>query len=91
MLREANALDLDLLVVPHREAYICQMRDERLGRTELTSPDIEEVADLLLTRAGTADYFDRLIYATAASRGSALLTEDEGLAEGSPERRPASS
>ena len=57
------------------------LRDERLGQTELTNPDIEEVADLLLTRAGIADYFDRLIYATATSRGSFLLTEDEELAK----------
>ena len=56
------------------------LHDERLGQTELTNPDIEEVADLLLTRAGVADYFDRLIYATAASRRSVLLTEDEELA-----------
>ena len=55
------------------------LRNERLGQTELTNPDVEEVADLLLTRAGVADYFDRLIYATATSRGSVLLTEDEEL------------
>ena len=56
------------------------LRDERLSQTELASPEVEEVADALLARAGPLDYFDRLIYATAACRGSLLLTEDEELA-----------
>ncbi len=55
------------------------LRDERLGQTELTDPEVERVADLLMTQARVADYFDRLIYATAASRKSILLTEDEEL------------
>ena len=70
----------DTLLERFRIGLEALLRDERLGQTELTNPDIEGVADLLLTRAGVADYFDRLIYATATSRGSVLLTEDEELA-----------
>ena len=70
----------DILLGRFRRGLEALLRDDRLGQTELTSPEIEEVADLLLTRTGIADYFDRLIYATAASRGSVLLTEDEELA-----------
>ena len=55
------------------------LRDKRLVQSELTSPSVEEIADLLLIEVGLADYFDRIIYATAAHRGIALLTEDDEL------------
>ena len=55
--------------------------DERLKQTELTNPEIEETADILLLNAGVRDYFDRMIYATAVNRGASLLTEDEELKE----------
>lgn len=55
--------------------------DERLKQTELTNPEIEKTADILLLNAGVRDYFDRMIYATAVSRGASLLTEDEELKE----------
>ena len=70
----------DVLLRRFRIGLEALLRDKRLGQTELTNPDIEEIADLLLTRAGVADYFDRLIYATAASQEGVLLTEDEELA-----------
>jgi len=71
----------DKLLERFRIGLEALLSDERLSQTELTNPNVEEVADLLLTRAGVADYFDRLIYATAASRESVLLTEDEELAK----------
>jgi len=55
------------------------LMDKRLRQTELTNPEVEAVADILLTGMGMADYFDRLIYATAAYRKAILLTEDEEL------------
>ena len=71
----------DALLERFRIGLEALLRDERLGQTELTNPSVEGIADLLLTRAGVADYFDRFIYATAASRRSMLLTEDKELAE----------
>ncbi len=62
-----------------REGLEALLHDERLSQTELTSPEIEEVADILLVEGGVPDYFDRLIYATATCRGSLLLTEDKEL------------
>ena len=70
----------DRLLERFRTGLEVLLRDERLRQTELTNLGIERVADLLLIRASVADYFDRLIYATATSRGSVLLTEDEELA-----------
>lgn len=46
----------------------------------LTSPEIEEESDRLL-KEGLRDYFDRLLYATAAVHGMTLLTEDDELHE----------
>ena len=44
----------------------------------LTGPEVEEESDRLL-KEGLRDYFDRLIYATAAVHGVMLLTEDREL------------
>lgn len=52
--------------------------DGRLRETPLTSESVEEVGDQLLAD-GLKDYFDRLIYGTAADRRCALLTEDREL------------
>lgn len=52
--------------------------DRRLRATEVTSPEIEDVADRLLY-AGIRDYFDRLVCATAAVKDAVFLTEDEEL------------
>ncbi len=55
--------------------------DGRLKETTLTNDVVETVADELLTKEEVKDYFDRLIYGTAADRGCALLTEDEKLSK----------
>ena len=62
--------------------------DERLAQVPVTSPDVEELADLLLAR-GVRDYFDRMVYASAVCEDAALLTEDEELLglEGVPRPR----
>lgn len=62
-----------------REGLRALLSDRRLSQTALTRPIVEEVADMLLVKAGLSDYFDRLIYATAVYRGASLLTEDEEL------------
>ena len=54
--------------------------DERIMRTELISPVVEEIVDALLLEAGAEDYFNRLIYATAVALNATLLTEDDELA-----------
>ncbi len=46
--------------------------------TVITNGLIEEIADELLDK-GIKDYFDRMIYATAAYYNAVLLTEDEAL------------
>jgi hypothetical protein len=52
--------------------------DGRLKETRLTSGVVEEVADELSAK-GVKDYFDRVIYGTAAERGCVLLTENREL------------
>ncbi|RLG85284.1 MAG: hypothetical protein DRO15_07695 [Thermoprotei archaeon] len=53
--------------------------EEKIEQTQLTNYDIEEIADVLLLKVGVKDYFDRVIYATAAHYKTPLLTEDEEL------------
>jgi len=62
----------------YRRGLTAILNDERLTPTELTNPDIEEVADRLL-ELGVRDYFDRMIYATSTCYNAILLTEDEEL------------
>jgi PIN domain nuclease of toxin-antitoxin system len=50
-----------------------------LRATQVTSDPVERVTDELLTDHGIRDYFDRMIYGTAAEHGCTLLTEDEEL------------
>jgi len=69
------------LLVAFTKGLKALLGDERLKQTELTNPEIEETADILLLNAGVRDYFDRMIYATAVNRGASLLTEDEELKE----------
>ena len=69
------------LLVAFTKGLKALLSDERLKQTELTNPEIEETADILLLNAGVRDYFDRMIYATAVNRGASLLTEDEELKE----------
>ncbi|MDK2373115.1 MAG: hypothetical protein QI197_07055 [Candidatus Korarchaeota archaeon] len=52
--------------------------ENRVSQVELTDLEVERVANLLMD-AGMGDYFDRMIYATAAVRGYRLLTEDDVL------------
>lgn len=47
----------------------------------LMSAQVERIADALLLSLGVRDYFDRLLYASAAVYGATLLTEDRGLLE----------
>lgn len=53
--------------------------DGRLTHTNLTNPDIEEIADQLMIDVNISDYFDRMIYATAVHYNVVLLTEDQEL------------
>lgn len=53
--------------------------DDRLKETILTNSLIEETSDKLLVEKNVRDYFDRIIYATAAAHRLTLLTEDENL------------
>lgn len=65
------------LLEAYRRGLRALLGDERLHQTPLTSPEIEEIADRLL--AEVRDYFDRIIYVTAAHGGAALATEDREL------------
>ena len=68
-----------LALARYRRGLKTLLLGKRLIQTVLTSPEIEEVADELLIAAGLQDYFDRIIYATAAIRDAILLTEDQEL------------
>ena len=69
----------ELLLKAYRLGLRALLSDRRLKQTGLTNPDVEEIADELLLKAGVKDYFDRVIFATAAQQGAILLTEDEEL------------
>ncbi|RLI28015.1 hypothetical protein DRO58_03095 [Candidatus Bathyarchaeota archaeon] len=68
----------DRLLKAYRLGLKSLLSDDRLKQTELTSPEIEEVADILLEK-GVRDYFDRVVYATAVVHEATLLTEDREL------------
>ena len=68
-----------LILERFREGLKVLLNDERLSQTIITNSDMEEIADRLLLEAGIRDYFDRLIYSTAAYFNAILLTEDESL------------
>jgi len=55
--------------------------NSNINQTTLTNSTIETIADNLLLKAGIKDYFDRMIYATAAYYNDILLTEDGKLME----------
>ncbi len=69
----------DRLLSAYRRGLAAILSDERISATELTGPEVEAVADRLLLEFGLADYFDRVIYATAVVRNAILLTEDGEL------------
>lgn len=54
------------------------MGDRRFIQTQLTSPEIEDIADKQ-GDIGLKDHFDRLIAATAIVNDFKLLTEDREL------------
>jgi len=78
-LGRTNSKKRDALLAAYRTGLIVLASAAGLGRLPLSSDTVEEVADGLLVREGVRDYFDRVIYGTAADRGSVLLTEDEEL------------
>jgi hypothetical protein len=71
----------DALLEAYRTGLKVLASIAELKQSAMTDYAIEEVADLLLTRDAVKDYFDRLVYATAACRRCSLLTEDEQLHE----------
>jgi hypothetical protein len=68
----------DSLLEAYRTGLKVLESDGRLKESRLTSGVVEAVADALSAK-GVKDYFDRMIYATAAERGCVLLTEDREL------------
>ncbi|MDH2899925.1 MAG: hypothetical protein PXY39_03045 [archaeon] len=71
----------DALFQSYRRGLLSLQRDKRIESTSLTNERIEELADSLLTKFAIKDYFDRLIYSTAAELRCILLTEDGPLHE----------
>jgi hypothetical protein len=71
------------LLLGYRRGLSSIERDARLQSTKLTDEKVEALSDLLLERFSLKDYFDRLIYSTAAcaEEPTALLTEDSVLHE----------
>jgi hypothetical protein len=78
-LRMGRGTFRDKFLDRYRSGLAAIMTDERLAQTALTDGATELIADRLLTDDGIDDYFDRMIYATAASEKTHLLTEDEVL------------
>ncbi len=78
-LGRTNSKKRDALLAAYRTGLKVLASDGRLRATPLTTDTVEEVADELLVKEGVKDYFDRVIYGTAADRRCALLTEDEEL------------
>ncbi len=78
-LARTNPEKREALFTAYRTGLKVLAADDRLKETALTNDVVENVADQLLTKEEVKDYFDRLIYGTAADRGCALLTEDERL------------
>jgi hypothetical protein len=71
----------ELLLESYRRGLLSLQKDKRLESTQLTNDRIEETSDLLLKKFAIQDFFDRLIYSTAAELQSILLTEDGSLHE----------
>lgn len=82
-----NPSQRGVLLGRYREGVGVLQGDERLRQSPLTDQVVEEVADELLIGENVKDYFDRVIYATAARLDIALLTEDEKLLELAKHRR----
>lgn len=81
VLRQSRKKGREDLLEGYRRGLTSLERDRRLESTRLTNDRIEELSDSLLAKFSIQDYFDRLIYSTAAYLGSILLTEDGPLHE----------
>ncbi len=69
----------DIFLKSFRNGLKILLVEENIYKTRLTTPEVEDIADLLLLKAEIKDYFDRMIYATAVSQESILMTEDMEL------------
>jgi hypothetical protein len=78
-LRIGRHSDRDKFLARYRSGLGAIMTDKRMKQTRLTDSAVELIADRLLTDNRLNDYFDRMIYATAAAENSHLLTEDKVL------------
>ncbi len=78
-LRIGRHADRDKFLARYRSGLGAIMADKRMKQTRLTDGAVELIADRLLADNRLDDYFDRMIYATAAAENSYLLTEDRVL------------
>ena len=78
-LRLGRGTDRKKFLEAYRSGLGAILADKRISQTRFTGGAIELVADRLLTDNGVSDYFDRMIYATAAAEKSHLMTEDKVL------------
>ena len=78
-LRIGRHSERDRFLARYRSGLGAIMTDKRMKQTRLTDSAVELIADRLLTENRLNDYFDRMIYATAAAENSHLLTEDKVL------------
>ena len=69
----------DGLLQSYRTGISSLVRDRRIETTTFTNEKREELSDILLSKFHINDYFDRLIYSTAADLNCTLLTEDGSL------------
>lgn len=81
VLRKSEKGKEDTLLQRYRRGLLSLQRDNRLQSIPLTNERIEELSDSLLTKFAIRDYFDRLIYSSAAHLQCILLTEDGLLHE----------
>ena len=78
-LRIGRHTDREKFLARYRSGLGAIMTDKRIKQTRLTDGAVELIADRLLADNRLNDYFDRMIYATAAAENSHLLTEDRVL------------
>ncbi len=88
-LTRRNPVKKEILLKAYRAGIRALIVDERFTQTPLTNDTVESIADELASEDGVKDYFDRLIYGTAAQRNCILLTEDSELRR-LKKRRPSS-
>jgi len=88
-LAKMNTKKRDALFAAYRTGLKVLLADARLKETALTNDGVESIADELLTKEEVKDYFDRLIFATAAYRKLTLLTEDEKLSKLKRDEKPS--